>query len=104
MRETVVAVVAVALLGAACEGKTSSSTPPAAQTSPPAAAAPAPAAAPAESAKAGKAKAGKVKKTMVVAWKAQKVRRGSERKVEEAASGDPRAPTLRLNQSPPSSY
>ena len=106
MRETVAAVVISALLGVACEARTSSSSPAAGQAASPAApaaaAAPARAATPAESSKPER-KAGKSVR-IARARTAKKAITGVGKKLAPADAAEPSAPAVLLTQSPPSSY
>jgi hypothetical protein len=105
MRETVAAVVVAALLGVACEARTSTSAPAAAQgTSPavPPATGPAPAATPAGNPRPER-KAHKVTR-VAKARSANKATSGTEKSARETGAVDPGAPALTLSQSRPSSY
>lgn len=107
MRETIAGVLVAALLGVGCEGKTSAPAPAGSQAASPAV--PPPAIAPARSEalveypkperKAKKKKALRVAKAST----RTKHRSGNAKNVQKDA-GDPLAPTLRLSQSPPSTY
>jgi hypothetical protein len=99
MRETIVGVAVVALLVTGCGGTGNPPAPPAAQASPPAVAPTAKAAAPAASPRPDK----RARKSVKVAWRAEKpVKTARGAKAEAPDAGE--APTLKLNQSPPSSY
>lgn len=106
MREIAAAVVFSALLGMACDAKTSAPAPAASSSASPAVASPAPASAPAAApAEKPKSERKAHEGTRVAsARKAKKGLSGTGKNLGPAQAADPAAPAVSLRQSPPSSY